>query len=543
MADMLNNYYTLLRLVHEFRGRLLATKIFHAVTKKKSTIEIYFEDARGGITALVCSCSPRENFLYALYRGAPKPKGANVLPEIVGKTVDSIAVAVSDRKIVLRFSDSSCLVFLLFGSSANIHYVDGDGMVINSFLRPHDHVGKKIELNLSGVPFPTSADEVRECAGGPEGELARRLSKRVPTFDSTLARETLFRYEAVIERGQSESSDQKSTGKMISLERLFEILTEIKNELDNPSPRIYMRDGKAVSFALIRLKHLTMTEFREYDSVNECVRDFVLIHERDATFMDARKDIVGKLARRIETYKRTISKIDSDIYSNRWTRHQAAAEYLMANHNSIRKGTKEVRITIADGDFTVSLDPSLTPIQNAQIFFTKAKQAKTSVEQSVLRKVELSEKIRGDEILLREANEAGDLNNLESLAKRNPTEAGEKNPFRLFEKYGFMIYVGKNAKNNDELTFGFAKPNDVFLHARGASGSHVIIRNSSRDYPQKPVIKYAASIAAHYSKARSSGVVPVAYTMRKFVKKARGIPGAVLLDREEVIFVKPEIPS
>jgi len=83
----------------------------------------------------------------------------------------------------------------------------------------------------------------------------------------------------------------------------------------------------------------------------------------------------------------------------------------------------------------------------------------------------------------------------------------------------------------------------VFLHARGVSGSHVIIRNASREYPQKPIIEFAARLAAHYSKARTSGIVPVAYTMRKFVKKARGKPGAVLVDREEVLFVKPGIPQ
>lgn len=115
-------------------------------------------------------------------------------------------------------------------------------------------------------------------------------------------------------------------------------------------------------------------------------------------------------------------------------------------------------------------------------------------------------------------------------------------PFREFEKNGYKIFVGKDAKNNDNLTFGYAKPNDIFLHARGVSGSHVIIKNPTREFPQKPVLQYAASIAAHYSKARTSRIVPVAYTMRKFVKKAKGEPGAVLIDREEVIYVKPEIP-
>jgi predicted ribosome quality control (RQC) complex YloA/Tae2 family protein len=138
---------------------------------------------------------------------------------------------------------------------------------------------------------------------------------------------------------------------------------------------------------------------------------------------------------------------------------------------------------------------------------------------------------------------SADVEAITLMSKREKAREEARTPFREFETNGYKIYVGKDAKNNDELTFGFAKPNDVFLHARGVSGSHVIIRNGSREYPQKQVLEFAASIAAHYSKARTSGIVPVAYTMRKFVKKAKGQPGAVLLDREEVIYVKPGIPA
>jgi predicted ribosome quality control (RQC) complex YloA/Tae2 family protein len=106
-----------------------------------------------------------------------------------------------------------------------------------------------------------------------------------------------------------------------------------------------------------------------------------------------------------------------------------------------------------------------------------------------------------------------------------------------------VLYVGKNAKNNDELTMKFAKPNDIWLHARGVGGSHCVIRVDGSE-PSKSIIKEAAAIAAFYSKAKTSNLAPVAYTYKKYVTKPKGAnPGAVVVRREEVVLVEPYKPE
>ena len=123
------------------------------------------------------------------------------------------------------------------------------------------------------------------------------------------------------------------------------------------------------------------------------------------------------------------------------------------------------------------------------------------------------------------------------------------NPFkRIFRKFilddNFQVWVGKNSRANDLLTFKYANQNDLWFHIRGFSGSHTILKKFSKDleYP-KYVIKTAASIAAYYSKARNSGTIPVAYTERKYVKKGKGFrEGSVIMEREKVVFVKPGLP-
>ena len=121
-----------------------------------------------------------------------------------------------------------------------------------------------------------------------------------------------------------------------------------------------------------------------------------------------------------------------------------------------------------------------------------------------------------------------------------PKEISEK--FRKFEiSTNATLYVGKDSKNNDELTFGLGKPNDYWFHLRGGSGSHCILKYSGEGKPHKELIEKSASIAAYYSSQRNGGFVPVIYTQKKYVRKPKGAnPGSVVVAKEEVIMVEPK---
>src|SRR6185312_14346509 len=82
---------------------------------------------------------------------------------------------------------------------------------------------------------------------------------------------------------------------------------------------------------------------------------------------------------------------------------------------------------------------------------------------------------------------------------------------------GYEILVGRGARDNDNLTFKIAKPNDLWLHAADDPGSHVVVRNRSRaEMPQRTIIE-AAQLAANYSQAKTDGKVNINYTQRKFL--------------------------
>ena len=114
-------------------------------------------------------------------------------------------------------------------------------------------------------------------------------------------------------------------------------------------------------------------------------------------------------------------------------------------------------------------------------------------------------------------------------------------PYHMVKLMDYEILIGKNATKNEKLTFQIAKKDDLFLHAKDAAGSHVIIKKkSNQNFPQL-VIEKAASFAAFYSKNNSAAHCRVLYTPKKYVRKAKGAPaGAVIVEREKVILVKPE---
>ena len=110
---------------------------------------------------------------------------------------------------------------------------------------------------------------------------------------------------------------------------------------------------------------------------------------------------------------------------------------------------------------------------------------------------------------------------------------------------GGSVLAGRSDQDNDRLSLKIAKANDWWFHAQGVAGSHVVLKSRRKmDNPPARIIEITASIAAHFSKSRHSGLVPVAYTLRKYVRKFRGAkPGQVLCEREKMVMVAPVLPK
>jgi predicted ribosome quality control (RQC) complex YloA/Tae2 family protein len=233
------------------------------------------------------------------------------------------------------------------------------------------------------------------------------------------------------------------------------------------------------------------------------------------------------------------------------------ANLLLINLNNIHSGLLEIEIDdiYSPGSrITVKLDSKLSPKKNTDRYFEKSRDSKINFEKSS--KLYLSTKIEFEKLGLyqHQIDNNPTIEEINQIMKELKIKDEEKprsiddidlkfKHYLLEKKY--HIFVGKDSINNDLLTTRFAKQNDFWFHARSVSGSHVVLRvENTKEAVPKNILKKIASLAAYHSKAKSAGIVPVSYTLKKYVVKRKGQPaGQVSLLKEEVLLVKPEIPK
>jgi predicted ribosome quality control (RQC) complex YloA/Tae2 family protein len=298
----------------------------------------------------------------------------------------------------------------------------------------------------------------------------------------------------------------------------------------------------------------------EYADCSEGIRRFIGSSRARESFDSEKNSLGAWMQRELTRCERTLEKMNDDA-----TRHNRADEYerfgtlLMANLHLMSKGMASIVLNdfTTDEPHTIALDPSLAPAQNAERYYSKAKHAKAARTEALERRTHLTDRCIALRIVLAEFDAVHTRDDLRSLRFRRggilkslgymtDTEREQLPPFRIFTvDGGFQVLAGKSSENNDLLTTRYAKPNDLWFHARGSSGSHVVLKiGSGSGTPSKKAIHQAASIAAYYSKTKNALAVPVAMTEKKFVHKPRGVPaGTVHLDREKVIFAEPKLPD
>ena len=228
-------------------------------------------------------------------------------------------------------------------------------------------------------------------------------------------------------------------------------------------------------------------------------------------------------------------------------RNEEIGHIIMANLHVMQKG-KESFDTLdfyTNNTINIKLKANLNPQENAQYYYKKARNQKNE-EQLLATKITLAqEKVLANEAKLAVVLAATSMRNLkqfETPISKQKSKLEQRETYREFNHNGFRIMVGKSAANNDELTLKVAHKNDLWLHAKGVSGSHVVIKHQSKNMFTNDVIQYAAQLAAYYSKSKGSAMVPVIYTPKKFVRKPKGAePGQVFVEKEEIILVEPKL--
>jgi predicted ribosome quality control (RQC) complex YloA/Tae2 family protein len=491
---------------------------------------------------------------------APKTFIALLRKHIFEAKLERISKEPCDRIVQMEFEKLSAgdtrvrttLVLILTGRSGNAHLVDSQQNVIASLFERSDRqqtmpMGMPTEQFDPSSPFehlsesPTQAEILDRFWGidsvfGPQLKnefLARCEGKSPAAAFASLVDDLYHRppiplvYSRVpLERIGREVIGPKDDLLLSHIELVrargmlryeFETLSEAANEYDNARLRatLLRSDYSALRHRLerevsrreaaIEAIESDRARFKDPDRLKR-FGDLILANLANATIKGSRVTVV-------DYYDPNHAEIDIEIKEG--SRLQDAAADYFARYQKARRALDSIASRARD--VALTLDPLKALLQRLQ-------QEPTSERVDEVR-------FAADELLGRSSStgsRARDRQRTNTLGRR----------FRSTD--GYEIVVGRNDRENDALTFRVARPSDTWLHAADYPGSHVIIRNPSREPPPHQTIIEAAELAAFYSQAGREGKTAVHYTQKKFVSKPpRSKPGLVRLSSFKTAMVKP----
>ncbi|MEL6634269.1 MAG: NFACT RNA binding domain-containing protein [Bacteroidota bacterium] len=521
------HYYALRHLLDHLLTHHKGEKVLSAFSQNKNELILELE----GIYLRI-GCHTPQTYIVPVFSYAKARKNVvDLFAEIEGLTLEDGYVVPQERVMVLTLAQGYQLIFKMHGIMANV------------MLRHEDTIAalfnQQLEADWAYVdsPGPLQEDLLPEIELTDEKEILSHIREVSPIYEKAFAKRI---------------SELAATG--LNLPQAYQkALTEAKNDLFYIS-----KEGRKVKFYLFAPPHPAI----EVKGVDEALRFFLRIQFQLAAYLNQYKTADKEIRKPVKKYQKVYDSYLKNIDQLENERNpEEIGHILMANLHAIAPNVKKVVLDdfYTDASITIKLDPQLNPQENAKRYYNKHKQRRArllylkeqmeDIENKLLNAEgeweELQQLTPPDKLTLQDTGFGGEelkaMKQFSRQLRREMKEAEEeKSPFRHFRLAGYEIFVGKNARNNDELSFKYASKNDLWLHAKDVTGSHVIIRHrAGKDLPGE-VLEYAAQLAAYYSKRKNDTLVPVQYTPRKYIRKRKGDPpGLVAVDREQVIMVEP----
>lgn len=513
---MHNNYYFIKQLSTALGPSLEGKAVLDCYSQNKDELIFIFGDGLEEFT-LVATLTDKFSSLYIPEEhNRARKNSITLFQEIFDKKVVKLHQVPYERAFYLIFEGDFRLLFKLFGNRANIILFQDDN-VLKLF---KNNLRKDREVKLT--------------------KLSRNLDLNKETFAATGG--DLFKFLPVA--GSLIHDYLESFGYAgLSLNQKWELISRLLKELENPEYFIIKYDSKV---------HLSLVKFGEvlysFKDPIEALNRFYHFHFRYNQLGELKSRLIKKLESRIEATRSYIRNNEGKLKElQEEAPVSQIADVIMANLHQIKPGEQKLELFnfYTEKNVVINLKKDMSPQQYAEILYRKAKNKPLEIQrikELIGKKTDLLENLTKD---IEEARSSESYKVLSSIAEKYPQKSNEDigdsvKTYRKEDFMGYEIYIGRTAKENDELTLKFARKDDLWLHAKDVQGSHVIIKKKSGQNFPRPVIERAAELAAYYSKRKNDTLCPVSYTEKKYVRKVKGAPaGAVKVEREKVIMVRP----
>ena len=280
-----------------------------------------------------------------------------------------------------------------------------------------------------------------------------------------------------------------------------------------------------------------------FETLNEGLNAYFKTTITSNVISEKKKSLLKYVDSQIKKFKKIEKNIKVDLKKNEnFENYKNIGDILAANMHQIKYGMKKATVFdfYNNQEITINLDPLLSPNDNLNFYYNKYNKGKRTISALNLRFGDIQNEIKyfeeikmfiekendfiGIEEIENELNLSDNGNKIKNKIKLNKTK---KRELLSFDYKGFQIFVGRNNKENEEISFSKGQPNDIWMHIKDIPGSHVLVLRNNQELPEDVLI-YAANLACEYSKAKKGDKVTVDYCERKFVKKIKNSkPGNV----------------
>jgi len=453
------------------------------------------------------------------------------------------------------------LIAEVMGKHSNVILLGPDDIILECLKRigPEINRYRTIQPRQAYLPPPAQAkldpDQLNERelrslleSAGEDRPLWRALVDGLRGVSPLLGRELSFRAYGRADCTVGEAAD---IGPLLcACDDLYRAATRSPWQ-----PCVAHQADELVAFAPYLLTHLA--GYEQVASISQAVERYIAAQTSRDPYAAARRRVRTlieaawkQLERKRQSLERSLQPAD-DI-----ERLRRAGEWILAYAHQLAPGQSSLKVVDAEDSppLEIALDPTKSPVENAQSCFDRYGRARKAAQEvpPLLAEVALAEEYLQQ--LLTDLDLASTQPEIEDV-RRALEEAGygkpsgrrapspRSQPMVVQSADGFTILVGKNSRQNEEVTFKQANADDIWLHVRGAPGAHVIIRCGNRPVPER-TLRQAAQLAAYFSAARADGQVAVDYTRQRQVRRIKGAgPGMVTYRAEKTLYVTPQPPG
>lgn len=588
---------TIHHLLNELRPELIGTRIDRVVQPEKEEIHLILRSKKRSLLRLLLNAGSTSARIHLTDENKKNPTSAPMFCMILRKHLESGKIIDIQQEglerivtiFVENYNDRGDLQYYylhleIMGKHSNLILVDPQTNTILDGIRRYSHLLSRYREVLPGRKYINPPNQNKaDLVTDEENWMSLFLHHKLDTKVSNALVELIngispeLAKELVLRSGLEQDAILDGCGE-IDFSRLYQayssfVLDKEKTLLD---PCVYyqstLKRDLPSAFSFIPFLQYSELSEQKVSTINGAVSLFyskkISSNNTEAKRGSLRKvvqDLYSHLNKKIGIHENTISKSEKGLH------YQKLGELLTANLYKLTPGMSV--ITVEDYNdpeykpLTITLDPVLSGIDNAQRYYKLYNKSKVTiqktkpllqaalVEMEYLQSLTLSiEQAETNEELAEIHQELIDQGYISSKPTNKNTSSKKKAspkkkepdaqsfPHIYYSQAGKTIIVGRNNRQNDKMTWREAKPSDMWLHVKKIPGSHVIVPlDENEEFPDDNTLLDAAALAVYFSQARGSSQVSVDYTHVKQIKKPNGAkPGMVIYEQNWSLLITPK---